>query len=162
MYVYMYVCTNVVYVYMPLSPMLSPIGWARWISSDLGFAYHLLQEEKTSQLLKLGESVFVHPDPSSVRDVIENAVFALENAGNEFKLSLRQILRLHKEVLTDFEDSSSNRKVEGSVLKILEKMLLVKFMPKNSSELFYRTLMDARVILTTTYLLYIHLIHSLN
>jgi hypothetical protein len=46
----------------------------------LGFAYHLLSEENTKQLLKLAESVCVHPNLSSVRDVIENAVFSLENA----------------------------------------------------------------------------------
>ena len=156
----MYVGCRYIFMYIRLCYLICfvlMVGWARWISSDLGFAYHLLLEENTIHLLQLAESVCVHPNLSSVRDIIENSVFALENAGNEFKLSLRQILRLHREVLS--KENIQNR--EESVFKILESLLLVKFMPKQSSELFYRTLMDSRVMLfrQTPYIQYIQYIH---
>ena len=149
---YIRLCYLICFVWM--------VGWARWISSDLGFAYHLLSEENTTHLLQLAESVCIHPNLSSVRDIIENSVFALENAGNEFKLSLRQILRLHREVLS----KENIQKLEESVFKILENLLLVKFMPKQSSELFYRTLMDSRVMLfrQTPYIQYMQCIHSVQ
>ena len=117
-------------------------GWARWISADLGFVYHLLEDERIEKLLQLAGSIYVHSDKNIV-SMIRQTVFALEkSAGKDFKLSLRQILRLNKEM----KSLKATENVEEKIKSVLEKMLLVKFMPQTTSESFYSALREVAVI----------------
>lgn len=113
--------------------------WTRWISADLGFAYHFLPAEDIHHLLQLAGAV--SPSTSSGNNAVRSLTQALQ-ASVELQLSLRQILRLQKEcsVLTA---SSDARSVQFRLVDALERLLLVQFMPKSSSELFHKVIEKA-------------------